>query len=40
MPTLAQLVDGVISVDSHRDTLAAAALSPVGGPYGPDRSQG
>ncbi len=34
MPTLAQLVDGVIGVDSHRDTLAAAALSPVGGLLG------
>ena len=31
MPTLAELVDGVIGVDSHRDTLAAAALTPVGG---------
>src|SRR5215218_3908144 len=31
MSTLAQLVDGVIGVDSHRDTLAAAALSPIGG---------
>jgi transposase len=30
MPTLAHLIDGVIGVDSHRDTLAAAALSPVG----------
>jgi hypothetical protein len=34
MPTLAQLVDGVIGVDSHRDTLAAAALNPVGGLLG------
>jgi transposase len=34
MSTLAQLVDGVIGVDSHRDTLAAAALSPVGGLLG------
>ena len=31
MPVLAELVDGVIGVDSHRDTLAAAALSSVGG---------
>jgi transposase len=34
MSTLAALVDGVIGVDSHRDTLAAAALSPVGGLLG------
>jgi hypothetical protein len=27
MPVLAELVDGVIGVDTHRDTLAAAALS-------------
>jgi transposase len=31
MPVLAELVDGVIGVDPHRDTLAAAALSSVGG---------
>ena len=31
MPVLAEFVDGVIGVDSHRDTLAAAALSAVGG---------
>jgi transposase len=31
MPALAEFVDGVIGVDSHRDTLAAAALSAVGG---------
>jgi transposase len=31
VPVLAELVDGVIGVDSHRDTLAAAALSSVGG---------
>jgi transposase len=31
MPVLAELVDGVIGVDSHRDTLAAAAVSSVGG---------
>ena len=31
MPILADTVDGVIGVDTHRDTLAAAALSPVGG---------
>ena len=31
MPVLAELVDGVIGVDTHRDTLAAAALSSVGG---------
>jgi transposase len=31
MPVLAELVDGVIGVDTHRDTLAAAAVSAVGG---------
>ena len=31
MPILADTVDGVIGVDTHRDTLAAAALTPVGG---------
>jgi len=31
MPMLADTIDGVIGVDTHRDTLAAAALSPVGG---------
>jgi transposase len=31
MAMLAELVDGVIGVDTHRDTLAAAALTPVGG---------
>jgi transposase len=31
MPILADTIDGVIGVDTHRDTLAAAALSPVGG---------
>jgi len=31
MPMLAELVDGVIGVDTHRDTLTAAALTPVGG---------
>jgi transposase len=31
VPVLAELVDGVIGVDTHRDTLAAAALSSVGG---------
>jgi transposase len=31
MPILADTVDGVIGVDTHRDTLAAAALSPIGG---------
>jgi len=31
VPMLAELVDGVIGVDTHRDTLAAAALSSVGG---------
>jgi hypothetical protein len=25
-----ELVDGVIGVDTHRDTLAAAALTPIG----------
>ena len=31
MSILADTVDGDIGVDTHRDTLAAAALSPVGG---------
>ena len=31
MPVLAELVDGVIGVDTYCDTLAAAALSSVGG---------
>ncbi|HTE68923.1 MAG TPA: hypothetical protein VK942_09240 [Actinomycetes bacterium] len=31
MPILADTIDGVIGVDPHRDTLAAAVLSPVGG---------
>jgi transposase len=31
MPMLADTIDGVIGVDTHRDTLAAAAVSPVGG---------
>jgi transposase len=31
MPILADTIDGVIGVDTHRDTLAAAAVSPVGG---------
>jgi hypothetical protein len=31
MPILADTIAGVIGVDTHRDTLAAAALSPVGG---------
>jgi transposase len=31
MTMLADTVDGVIGVDTHRDTLAAAALTPVGG---------
>jgi transposase len=31
VPVLAELVDGVIGVDTHRDTLAAAAVSAVGG---------
>ncbi|MFF0794368.1 transposase [Streptomyces spiralis] len=30
MTMLAEHVDGVIGVDTHRDTLAAAALSPIG----------
>jgi hypothetical protein len=34
MPMLAELVDGVIGVDTHRDTLAAAALTPSVG-WGP-----
>jgi hypothetical protein len=31
MPILAEAVDGVIGVDTHRDTLAAAAVTPIGG---------
>jgi transposase len=31
VPVLAELIDGVIGVDTHRDTLAAAAVSAVGG---------
>ena len=31
MPMLADTVDGVIGVDTHRDTLAAATLTPTGG---------
>jgi transposase len=31
MAMLADLIDGVIGVDTHRDTLAAAALNPLGG---------
>jgi transposase len=31
MPMLAELVDGVIGVDTHRDTLTAAAVSHLGG---------
>jgi transposase len=31
MTRLADTVDGVIGVDTHRDTLAAAATDPVGG---------
>jgi transposase len=34
MPVLAELVDGVIGVDTHRDSLVAAALSSVGGVLG------
>ena len=30
MTMLAEHVDGVIGVDTHRDTLAAAAVSPIG----------
>ncbi|MCX4633113.1 hypothetical protein [Streptomyces sp. NBC_01443] len=30
MAILAEQVDGVIGVDTHRDTLAAAAVSPIG----------
>ncbi|AKJ08496.1 transposase, partial [Streptomyces incarnatus] len=30
MTMLAEQVDGVIGVDPHRDTLAAAAVSPIG----------
>lgn len=30
MPILADTVDGVIGVDTHRDTLAAAAVTPIG----------
>jgi transposase len=31
MAMLAELVDGVIGVDTHRDTLTAAAVSNLGG---------
>jgi hypothetical protein len=31
MTRLTGTIDGVIGVDTHRDTLAAAALDPVGG---------
>ncbi len=31
MTALAEWIDAVIGVDSHRDTLAAAAVSAVGG---------
>ncbi len=31
MTRLAGMIDGVIGVDTHRDTLAAAATDPVGG---------
>jgi hypothetical protein len=31
MPILADTIDGVIGVDTHRDTLTAAVVSPVGG---------
>ena len=34
MTRLADTVDGVIGVDTHRDTLAAAAIDPVGGTLG------
>ncbi|MFF4550088.1 hypothetical protein ACFY1J_38670 [Streptomyces sp. NPDC001406] len=30
MTMLAEHIDGVIGVDTHRDTLAAAAVSPIG----------
>jgi hypothetical protein len=33
MSRLADTVDGVIGVDTHRDTLAAAATDPVGGTW-------
>jgi hypothetical protein len=31
MPILAEAVDGVIGVDTHRDSLAATAVTPIGG---------
>jgi transposase len=31
MTRLADAIDGVIGVDTHRDTLAAAVTDPVGG---------
>jgi transposase len=34
MTRLADTVDGVIGVDTHRDTLAAAATDRVGGTLG------
>ena len=39
MARLADTVDGVIGVDTHRDTLAAAATDPVGGRARPDLGQ-
>jgi hypothetical protein len=30
VPTLAELVDGIIGVDTHRDSLVAAAVTPIG----------
>jgi transposase len=34
MTGLANQVDGVIGVDAHRDTLTAAAITPIGGLLG------
>jgi hypothetical protein len=34
MTMLADRVDGVVGVDTHRDTLAAAAVTAVGGLLG------
>jgi transposase len=35
MAMLAELVDGVIGVDTHRDTLTAAAVTNLGGVLAP-----
>jgi hypothetical protein len=39
MTRLVGAIDGVIEVDTHRDTLAAAATDPVGGVLRPVRTR-